>query len=230
MKKTYFFAVFFAVFIFSPRVHAGTVVVPGASGGDFSFHVVSLKESRFKTTHRQQYDFSCGSATLATLLTYHYEDPVSEQEAFKAMFEAGDQEKIRRDGFSLLDIKNYLQRRGYQANGFRTSVDKLEQIGIPAIVLINQDGYRHFVLIKGVTPTDVLIGDPSRGVRRILRSEFESMWNGLFFLIQNRMGVARRHFNQASEWEVFTGAPLRRVLENHELAHITWLVRGGNDF
>ncbi len=34
--------------------------------------VVSVKEARFTTTQRQQFDFSCGSAAVATLLTHHY--------------------------------------------------------------------------------------------------------------------------------------------------------------
>ena len=54
--------------------------------GAYSLRVTSLKEARFKTTIPQQYDFSCGSAALATLLTHHYARPVGEQEVLREMY------------------------------------------------------------------------------------------------------------------------------------------------
>ena len=60
-------------------VYAGTVNLGGGfSGGNFSINVSSIKEQRFKTIYKQQYDFSCGSATLASLLSFHYDDVVDE--------------------------------------------------------------------------------------------------------------------------------------------------------
>lgn len=216
--------------VMSSQAGAAVMTVPSASGGQFTVKVTSLKERRFKTTIRQQYDFSCGSAALATLLTFHYEDPVGEMEVFKTMYDAGNQEKIKKDGFSLLDIKKYLKARGYRADGFRTTLDKLKGVGIPAIVLMNHHGYRHFVVLKGVTGSEVLLGDPSYGVRRMPRDQFESMWNGLLFLIRNKLDVATRYFNRERSWQIHARAPLGTALGNHELANITWMLRGVNEF
>lgn len=211
--------------------HAGSAVLPGVTGGgDFSVRVKSIKESRFRTTIHQQYDFSCGSAALATLLTYHYEDPVSEQEVFKAMYEVGDKEKIRKEGFSLLDIKKYLSTRGYDSDGFRTTLEKLIAIGVPAIVLLNSNGYKHFVVVKGATANDVLIGDPSAGIKKMSRSDFESVWNGLLFLIRNNKATAKSHFNSQEEWQTRAKAPLGTALTTTELANITVFMPGRNDF
>lgn len=179
---------------------AGVVQVPGAFLGGINVPVASLKELRFKRTIQQQYDFSCGSAALATLLTYHYEDRVREDEVFMAMYKNGDQAKIRREGFSLLDMKNYLERRGYRADGFKMSLDRLRVIGVPAIVLISLHGYKHFTVVKGVTEGEVLLGDPALGCRVMTRTEFEASWNGLLFLVRTRKDVAAKHFNQMTEW------------------------------
>jgi hypothetical protein len=224
-----FFFLTLAVFLSAPA-HAGTVMVFGASGGDFSVKVISQKEARFKTTLKQQYDFSCGSATLATLLTFHYQESISEEEIFKAMYDAGDQDKIKKYGFSLLDIKNYLKERGYQSDGFRISLDKLKGVGIPAIALINHKGYKHFVVVKGVTATEILLGDPSNGVRRMPRPQFESMWNGLLFLIRDKEEVAKHSFNQENEWNIIPRSPLGLALGRQELSNITWMLPGQNDF
>ena len=131
----------------------------------YTVDVLSLKESRFQTILQQQYDYSCGSATVASLLTFHYDDPKTEEDVFQAMWRSGDQEKIRQQGFSLLDMKRYLERGGYQAGGFKIPLDRLARIGIPAITLINTKGYMHFVVVKGISDTEILVGDPALGVR-----------------------------------------------------------------
>ena len=119
-------------------VPEGRVEIPVQAGGNFSVPVFSMKEQRFQKTIHQQYDFSCGSAALATLLTHHYNYPVSEQEVFREMFARGDQAKIKKEGFSLLDIKNYLATRGFEADGYVAELDKLSVAGIPAIALVKE--------------------------------------------------------------------------------------------
>lgn len=207
---------------------AGTVVVPGVSGGNFNVgKVTSLKEARYLTTIRQQYDFSCGSAAMATLLTYHYQDSVSEQEVFLWMYNHGNKPKIRQEGFSMLDMKNYLEANGYHADGYYVSLDQLAEIGVPAIVLINIKGYMHFVVVKGVTENKVLVGDPSTGTRIMPREEFEKMWNGLVFIIRNRSILTQNNFNRTEEWRQVRGkAPLGLALKDSALANITMLMPG----
>lgn len=207
---------------------ADMVVVPGVSGGNFTVNkVTSLKEARYRSTIRQQYDFSCGSAALATLLAYHYQDSVTEQEVFKWMYDHGDQAKIRREGFSLLDMKKYLEANGYHADGFYVPLDKLADVGVPAIVLVNIKGYRHFVVVKGVTDKKVLVGDPSAGTRIIPRDEFEKMWNGLVFIIRNKSILTQNNFNRMEEWRrVREKAPLGLALRDIDLANITMLLPG----
>ena len=148
---------------------AGNVELPSEIGVGFSVPVKSVKdmlaEIRFRSTVRQKFDYSCGSAAVATLLTYHYQRPVSEDDAIKFMYNRGDQAKIQREGFSLLDIKNYLESYGYKADGFQVPLDKLVATSTPAITLIRDNGYNHFVVVKGVRDDTVLLGDPVVGSR-----------------------------------------------------------------
>ena len=71
--------------------------------------VRSMQELRFVETVRQGNDFSCGSAAIATLLTYHYERPTTELQVFEKMWNQGNKKKIREHGFSMLDMKHYLE-------------------------------------------------------------------------------------------------------------------------
>ena len=71
---------------FAAPASAGSLDVR-APGASYSLKVTSLKEARFRTTVPQRYDFSCGSAATATLLTWHFGHPVTEGEVFKAILE-----------------------------------------------------------------------------------------------------------------------------------------------
>ena len=200
----------------------------GGNSGQYTVRVGSFKEAKFRSTVKQQYDFSCGSAALATLLTYHYGDPVTERQTFQYMYERGEQAKIQREGFSLLDIKNYLESHGYQAEGFETTLDKLEAVGVPAIVLIDENGYHHFVVIKGLRENEVLVGDPSLGTRFVPRQRFEEMWvNQIVFVVTSHREAAT--FNAASDWSAGK-APLGAAVSRDALANLMILVRGRNDF
>jgi predicted double-glycine peptidase len=186
---------------------AGRVEIPVQSGGAFSVPVVSMKEQRFQKTLHQQYDFSCGSAALATLLTHHYNFPVSEQDVFREMFTRGDQAKIKKEGFSLLDIKNYLASHGFDADGYVAELDKLSAAKVPAIVLVKEQGYYHFVVVKGLRDGRVLIGDPSTGTRAISRNRFAEIWaNNILFVIKNKLEVAQ--FNTDRDWQAAPASPI----------------------
>ena len=191
------------------------LITPGAN---LSVGVVSLKEARFHNVVRQQYDFSCGSAAVATLLTYHYGRPTTEEQAFKAMWETGDQAAIQQRGFSLYDMQRYLESLELKSDGFRVTLEKVAELGVPAITLVNVKGYNHFVVVKGVTGQDVLVGDPALGVRAISRAEFETMWRGIVFLIRDEFDKGRDNFNDESEWAVRRKAPYGTALNRNGLA------------
>ena len=197
-------------------------------GGNFGMRVTSLKEARFKTTVPQQYDFSCGSAATATLLTYQYGVAVNEAQVFMRMYTVGDQAKIRKEGFSLLDMRRYLQSRGFEADGFELPLEKLAEEGMPAIVLLNDRGYRHFVVVKGLRNGRVLIGDPARGTRAMPRSRFDALWdNRVLFVIHNRRDLAR--FNQSRDWSTVPPAPMEMGILRDGLRNITVPKRGPGD-
>jgi predicted double-glycine peptidase len=208
---------------------AGSVIPPFQIGGAFSVPVTSLKEERSRSTIRQQFDFSCGSAALSTLLTHHYRYPVTEQAVFEQMFAHGDQQKIRQEGFSLLDMKRFLQAHGFDANGFELPLDSLAEAGIPGIVLINERGYNHFVVVKGMRKGRVLFGDPAGGTRAMPRADFEAMWVGrILFVVTNRQDAAG--FNLAADWRASPSSPINGSVNLKELTGTALPKYGPSDF
>jgi predicted double-glycine peptidase len=209
---------------------AAGVALPVASGGGFSVGVTSWRDLPFRTVVRQQFDYSCGSAALATLLSYNYAHPVGEAQIFKAMYAVGDQAKIRKVGFSLLDMKRYLASVGYAADGYRLPLSEIERQGLPGIALIKTGAYRHFVVIKGMRGGRILVGDPALGVKAMSRADFEKVWSGIFFIIDKDSGA---RFNEEAEWksiphpllnpylsEQSTGALLRDMPTLYQITNI----------
>lgn len=189
----------------------------------------SLKQIRFDATVRQQFDFSCGSAALATLLSHHYGVPVTEQVAFEEMFRNGDQQKIRQQGFSLLDMQRFLAGRGLRADGFQLPLEKLAESRLPAIVLVAEKGYSHFVVIKGFADGRVLLGDPSNGTRAVSLQRFRDMWSSkLLFVIHGYDGAVA--FNRPADWRAAPPAPLADGIARNNLDIISLPKFGPGDF
>lgn len=207
---------------------ASPVMFPTQVGG-FTVNVPGIRELRFQSTVHQRFDFSCGSAALSTLLTHHYEYPVTEAEVFEEMFRLGNQAKIRHDGFSMLDMKRYLLAHGFEADGFEAPLAQLQKAGIPAIALITERGYHHFVVVKGLRDDRVLIGDPAAGTRVVPRAAFEQVWtNHVLFVITNRKQAAG--FNLASDWAGAPTAPLVSGVDRQGLGQLVMPKFGATDF
>jgi predicted double-glycine peptidase len=149
----------------------------------------------------QDFDLSCGAAALATILTYQHGDAVSEREIARALIRRQEylenpQLVRNRQGFSLLDLKRFVEPRGYQGMGLGqlTMDDLIERA--PAIVPVNFLGYLHFVVFRGMLDGNVLLADSAFGNRTMSRERFEKAWledaklGRMAFIVVRRDGQA----------------------------------------
>jgi predicted double-glycine peptidase len=201
-------------------------------GGDGAYHVplTTFQELKYRTVIRQKYDFSCGSAALATLLSYHYQIPTKETAVFSDMWEHGDKRKIEQDGFSMLDMQQYLARVGLQSNGYRSTLARVIQADVPGLVLLNLGGYMHFVVLEGVKDGRVLIADPALGTRALSTADFEKDWNGIFFVVLNDPQKARATFNRDTDWAAQPRGPLGLAQNGANLSNMLLSLHGSNVF
>lgn len=217
MARNVWIAVCVGAALLWSTAHAGSVAIPGIAG-DIQLEVESFQERKFSAILRQEYDYSCGSAALASLLSYHYDHPVTEQEVFLAMLEQADAEKVRQEGFSMLDMKRYLATKGYRADGFRLELAGLrEQVALPLIVLMTIDGYRHFVVVQGISDREVLVGDPTRGMMILDNERFLRQWDGIAFVIRSHVDQGRASFRKRDQWPEIAGAPLEQGIDGDQL-------------
>jgi predicted double-glycine peptidase len=157
------------------------IALPSPSTANGRGPVRSLLEMRRQSVVVQQWDLSCGAAALATLLNYQHGDLVSEREIAKGLIERDEYLAqpllVRaRHGFSLLDLKRYVEQRGYQGIGYGrlTLADLVERA--PLIVPVRFFGYNHFVVFRGIVGNRVLLADPAFGNSTMLAQRFEAGW------------------------------------------------------
>ncbi|MGI2258884.1 C39 family peptidase [Shewanella sp. GXUN23E] len=155
--------------------------------GHYQKPVQSIRERRFEHLVAQQTDFSCGAASLATILKFAYAMPkLQEFDVMNGMLEKADMQQVAQKGFSLLDMKRYLQTVSLRGRGYQVGMDELMQLKIPAIVLLNDNGYNHFVVLRRIERGMAYLGDPALGNRIIPLDEFESKWNQVVFVVIGR--------------------------------------------
>lgn len=143
--------------------------------------VISLLEIRQHNVIVQKFDLSCGAAALATLLKFHYGEQITEREVATGLMRRNEYisapDLIRQhEGFSLLDLKRYVQTRGYEGIGYgKLSWNDLVQHA-PMMVPVTVHGYHHFVIFRGSAGNLALLADPAWGNRTMPMQDFIEAW------------------------------------------------------
>ena len=157
-------------------------------------HFQSLLELRRNNVVIQHWDLSCGAAALATLLDYQQGERLPEMTIVQAMLHRTDPLKVQhRGGFSWLDLKRFVESRGYSAAGYEDmSLDDVAASApliVPIRVFSRLPDSHHFVVLRGIKGSRVVLADPAWGNRTISVSEFERVWfNHSGFVVERRDG------------------------------------------
>lgn len=184
LKWTLLLCILMIQFCFS--VLAADMVLDGLvkGMGSYTKPILSIRERRFEYVIEQRTDFSCGAASLASILKYAYgRHDITEQSVLLGMLESADINVVKQQGFSLLDMKRYLSSRGFRGRGYNISNDELQLLKIPAIVLLDDSGYHHFVVLRRVEDGLIYLGDPALGNRIMTVDEFVDRWNRVVFVV-----------------------------------------------
>lgn len=138
--------------------HSGTIAVP----------VTSWKTFRDARVVKQNFDYSCGAASLATLLNGYYGQQITEIQLLQAMG------KDYRASFA--DMERVLPQFGFKARGFAANWQQLTRLKIPVVVYVHYRRDEHFSVLRGISADTVWLADPSMGNRTFSRQQFLAMW------------------------------------------------------
>ncbi|MGE8233211.1 MAG: C39 family peptidase, partial [Stenotrophomonas sp.] len=99
-----------------------------------------------------------------------------EATVIEGMMGVADPELVRQRGFSLLDIKRYVESLGMRGRGYRIDEDRLMTLRVPSLVLMDVRGFRHFVVLKQIRDGMAEVADPILGNRVVPMAEFLQSW------------------------------------------------------
>lgn len=151
------------------------------------FIVKSYQEIKNEKVIRQNYEESCGAASLATLINILDDSNLTELDLLKAM--SGQQ--LYTDMVSFADLNDAVKKLGFQSKSYKIDRKILESImSVPILVKIEDDPrFPHFVVIINHKGNYLQIFDPSYGEYISSKREFYSVWDrynkGGFALIIN---------------------------------------------
>lgn len=127
------------------------------------------------TVIRQHDATDCGPAALATVAAYH-----RTRVSLASLREAA---LTDRHGTTVAGIVAAAACAGLSASAVRAGADALQKIQTPAIAHWRENERNHFVVVFKIGPTNVDIGDPARGLRRMTADEFHRFWTGVLILL-----------------------------------------------
>lgn len=137
-----------------------------------------LSEVKFRNIVRQQFDYSCGSAALTTVLQHYLGRNFQERQVMEGLLHYGENDRIvERRGFSMLDMKRLATALGFPAGGFKAEIEDLMELDHPAIVPIHFSGFKHFVVVRTIKDGRVFIADPSKGNLSFTLERFQEKWD-----------------------------------------------------
>lgn len=126
---------------------------------------------QFQGIIKQQNDYSCGTATVATLIQGLYDKEITEQEVVDVILKDKNEttvKEIKEKGYSLLNLQNGSTALGYKATWRKIEPQYLPMIKQPVVVLIGlKSEFPHFVVLKGIRDKEAYLADPIRGNIRI---------------------------------------------------------------
>ncbi|HGP7148335.1 TPA: C39 family peptidase [Neisseria meningitidis] len=131
--------------------------------------VQSWKARRDFNIVKQDLDFSCGAASVATLLNNFYGQTLTEEEVLKKL----DKEQMRA---SFEDMRRIMPDLGFEAKGYALSFEQLAQLKIPVIVYLKYRKDDHFSVLRVIDGNTVLLADPSLGHVSMSRAQFLDAW------------------------------------------------------
>lgn len=131
--------------------------------------IKSWKSIRDSGVVKQGLDYSCGAASMATILKEYYGLPVVESDILSVM----NNEDMKA---SFYEMANALTKFGFRGVGYAVSYEQLSKLKMPVIVCLKYRNDDHFSVLRGVDEDSVWLADPSLGNRTYSKHQFLRMW------------------------------------------------------
>ena len=114
----------------------------------------------------------CGAACLQSIIKYY--------NGYISMEKIRQDTCISKDGITAYNLVLAAKKYGFQSYGLKLELSKLDSIPTPFIAHFDYNKKRtHYVVVYKINKTNLIIMDPSIGMKKISLNEFTSIWTNI---------------------------------------------------
>lgn len=129
------------------------------------------------TLTRQQAGFDCGSAALATLLSFYTDRAVEPDDLVRSQsFTTDEWQRVRREGFSLVQLADMAAALKVKPSVTRLPSRALLSVPLPVLVYLRLPTSPHFSVLTGIAGQRVTLADPTQGALMWTLNQFLRAW------------------------------------------------------
>jgi len=162
-------------------------------------HVKSWKAFRDQNVVKQNRDYSCGAAAVATICRYYWGDNVSEAMVLRRVEDnltRAELEERVKNGLAISDLRLAAVKLGYLSTIGKLTIAKLHEVKVPLVVALRLEKSDHFVVVRGIRYGWVYLADPIRGNIRMPLWEFEEKWIENAVLVVAKKGQTKSNVSR----------------------------------
>lgn len=129
----------------------------------------------------QKFDYSCGSASLATILRYFYNQNIEEADILNFLLQDSQNLKVEKDNimFSFADLANFAYSQEFKTISLKLDIQTLQtlqKLKVPAIVYVKIRNEEHFTVFKKIVNNKVFLADSTFGNLTVSLLQFREMF------------------------------------------------------
>lgn len=132
-------------------------------------NTLSWKTIRDAHVVKQNFDFSCGAASLTTILNEFYGLSLTEKQILVDMHKQDYMANFE-------DMARVVNNYGFKAGGIALGYEQLTKLTMPVVVYLRHKNQDHFSVLRGISQAHVQLADPSWGNRIFSKNQFLDMW------------------------------------------------------
>ena len=121
---------------------------------------------------------NCGLASLAMLLSYYSQKPVSlaSLERTAAILLSASSKTRKTEGYSIGELQSLASAYGISLRAARIGAAELQSLTFPLLAWIDLGSNGHFTVVQSFEGGEASLADPTRGYLRLGKTMWDRLW------------------------------------------------------
>lgn len=121
---------------------------------------------------------NCGLASLAMLLSYYSQEPVSlaSLERTAAILLSASSQRWKTEGYSIGELQSLASAYGISLRAARIGAAELQSLAFPLLAWIDLGSNGHFTVVQSFEGGEASLADPTRGYLRLGKATWDRLW------------------------------------------------------